>query len=223
MSFQDNLKEIRKTIERVGKHRDVDVSTIRVVAVSKQQPEERILEALESGYRLFAENRVNDAAKIWGGEQGLKARYDGVELHLIGHLQTNKVKEAVALFDMIETLDSVHLAEELAKEMEKQVRRVPLLIQVNTGEEPQKSGIAPKDLDAFVATCRKLDLPVQGLMCLPPEDEPAGLHFTFLKELSERVNLPKLSMGMSGDFEKAVPFKPDYVRIGSALFGARKV
>ena len=167
---------------------------------------------------MFGENKVQEAQTHWAD---LKAGHPDIELHLIGPLQTNKVKDAVALFDCIETLDREKLADALAAEMRKQGRALPCFVQVNTGEEEQKSGVAPRDLPGFLSYCRALELNVTGLMCIPPAGEPAGLHFALLKSLADRHGLKELSMGMSGDFEKAIAAGATYVRIGTALFGER--
>lgn len=193
-------------------------SGVTLVAVSKQQPIERITEMLDAGQRVFGENRVQEAASRW---PDLRQKYAGVELHLIGHLQSNKAADAVALFDVIETLDSDKLARALAAEMQKQDRWPEVYIQVNTGEEAQKDGIAPRDLTGLLATARELGLKVSGLMCIPPQDDLPEMHFALLHKLAARHNLPHLSMGMSGDFETAIRLGATHVRIGSALFGAR--
>jgi len=191
----------------------------RLVAVSKVQPIERIEAALEAGHRLFGENRVQEAAEKW---PALKERFRGVELHLIGPLQTNKVRQAMALFDAIESVDRPKLARKIADVAAETGACPPLFIQVNTGEEPQKAGVPPAELDAFVAQCRdELKLPVRGLMCIPPVDEEPAMHFALLARLAARNALPELSMGMSGDFRTAIAFGATYVRVGSAIFGER--
>ena len=189
---------------------------VTLVAVSKQQPWERVATILETGQAVFGENRVQDAMAAWGN------RREGVELRLIGPLQTNKVKEAVAFFDVIETLDREKLAAALADEMKKQGRAPRLYVQVNTGEEAQKAGVVPAEADAFIASCRDTHgLSLEGLMCIPPADEPPGPHFALLAKIAARNGIPKLSMGMSDDFETAVRFGATSVRVGSALFGPR--
>ncbi|WP_216361275.1 YggS family pyridoxal phosphate-dependent enzyme [Caulobacter mirabilis] len=188
---------------------------VTLVAVSKQQPDEKIDAMLATGQHVFGENRVQEAQGRW------EARRAGVELRLIGPLQTNKVKEAVALFDVIETVDREKLARALADELARTGRRPRLYVQVNTGEEPQKAGVAPAETDAFLALCRELGLTIEGLMCIPPEAEPAGPHFALLARIAARNGLSKLSMGMSADYETAVRFGATSVRVGSALFGAR--
>ncbi len=188
---------------------------VTLVAVSKQQSDEKIDAMLAAGQRVFGENRVQEAMGRW------IPRREGVELRLIGPLQTNKVREAVALFDVIETVDREKLAEALAREMARSETAVRLYVQVNTGLEPQKAGVAPGEVDGFVAYCRDLGLSVEGLMCIPPEHEPADRHFAMLAEIAARNGLHRLSMGMSGDYETAVRQGATSVRVGSALFGAR--
>jgi len=193
-----------------------DPGDVTLVAVSKQQPWEPVAQVLAAGQTIFGENRVQEAQARWAD------RREGVELRLIGPLQTNKAKEAVALFDVIETLDRERLAKVLAQEMASQGRAVRLYVQVNTGEEPQKAGIAPAEADAFIARCREVHgLQIEGLMCIPPADEPPGPHFALLSKIAARNEISGLSMGMSGDYETAVRFGATSVRVGSALFGAR--
>ncbi|HEX5775566.1 MAG TPA: YggS family pyridoxal phosphate-dependent enzyme [Caulobacteraceae bacterium] len=193
-----------------------DPQGVTLVAVSKQQPDERVEAMLAAGQRVFGENRVQEAQARWAH------RRDGVELRLIGPLQTNKAAEAVALFDVIETLDREKLARVLADEMQKAGKAPRVYVQVNTGEEPQKAGVGPPDPDAFIAACRQTyGLTVEGLMCIPPEAEPAGPHFALLAKIAARNGIEKLSMGMSADYETAVRFGATSVRVGSALFGAR--
>ncbi len=195
-------------------------AAVTLVAVSKLQPQEKIAAMLDAGQRVFGENRVQEAAERWAVTG--PNRREGLELRLIGPLQSNKAREAVALFDVIETLDREKLAAALAEAMGKTGRAPRLYVQVNTGEEPQKAGIAPQEADAFIAACRDTyGLSIEGLMCIPPEAEPAGLHFALLAKIAERNGLSRLSMGMSGDFETAVRFGATSVRVGSALFGTR--
>ncbi|MGE5151002.1 MAG: YggS family pyridoxal phosphate-dependent enzyme, partial [Rhodospirillaceae bacterium] len=192
---------------------------VTLVAVSKTHGPERVRELLAAGHRIFGENRVQEAQEKF---PALKAEYPDLELHLIGPLQTNKARDAVALFDVIQSVDRERLAGTLAKEMERTGKRPPCFIQVNTGEEEQKAGILPADLDAFVASCRDVHkLPVVGLMCIPPVDEEPALHFALLRKMAERNGLTKVSMGMSADYETAVRLGATHVRVGSALFGAR--
>ncbi len=219
MSVSENLKTIRDNIEKTARKWGRIGNDINLVAVSKTQPPEKIREALDSGHRLFGENRVQEAIAHW---REIKPLYPDLKLHLIGPLQTNKVKEAVSLFDMIETLDREKLAHALAAEKQKQGRNIPCLIQVNTGAEDQKVGIAPENLSQFLKFCREdCRLDIRGLMCIPPVDEPAALHFALLKKLAEENGVKDLSMGMSADYEKAIPLGATYIRIGTALFGPR--
>ena len=190
----------------------------RLIAVSKVQPDERVRAVLDHGHRLFGENRVQEAAGKW---PAFREDYDKIELHLIGPLQSNKARQAFDLFDAIHTLDRIKLARRFA-DLAQELGRCPdLMIQVNTGAEPQKAGILPRDADAFIAEARALDLPVKGLMCIPPVEEEASLHFALLARIAARNGLAELSMGMSADFEKAISFGATYVRIGSAIFGDR--
>ena len=193
-----------------------DPAGVTLVAASKLQPDERIEAMLAAGQRVFGENRVQETQTRWA------TRREGVELRLIGPLQTNKAREAVVLFDVIETLDREKLARVLAEEIARAGKAPRLYVQVNTGEEPQKAGVAPQDADAFIALCRETyGLTIEGLMCIPPEAEPAGPHFALLAKIAARNGLTKLSMGMSADYETAVRFGATSVRVGSALFGAR--
>lgn len=195
--------------------------TVTLTAVCKQQPDERVEAMLATGQRVFGENRVQEAHGRWLPRRG---RYQDLQLRLIGPLQSNKAAEAVALFDVIESLDREKLAAAVADAVQKQGRAPDILVQVNTGEEPQKSGIAPGEVDAFIAAARSTyDLPVSGLMCIPPVDEAPAMHFALLAKIAARNGLATLSMGMSDDFETAVRFGATHVRIGSALFGARPV
>jgi len=215
----DRLAEVRRTIAESCAAAGRDSGSVTLVAVSKTHGVEAIAEALSAGQRVFGENRVQEAKAKF---PELKARHPDLELHLIGPLQTNKVKDAVALFDVIETVDRPRLAEALAAEMAKTGRRPRCLIEVNTGEEPQKAGILPADVDAFVADCRdRLGLPVAGLMCIPPVDEEPAMHFALLADMARRAGLPDISMGMSGDYETAIRFGATHVRVGTAIFGAR--
>ena len=196
------------------------VAPVTLVAVSKRQPDDKIDAALAAGQRIFGENRVQEASQRWTSR---RMAYSDLTLHLIGPLQTNKVAEAVALFDVIEVVDREKLARALAKEMTRQNRFLPCYIQVNTGEEPQKSGILPDQLEGFTQFCRdQLALPIIGLMCIPPVDEEAAMHFALLNRMAKRLNVPKLSMGMSGDYIEAIGFGATSVRVGSAIFGTRE-
>lgn len=223
--IEQNLAAIHSRIKKScvrsafsGDQKVRDFKDINLVAVSKKQPIDRVREILYAGHRLYGENRVQDAIETW---TPLKPDYPDVKIHLIGPLQTNKVSDAVALFDVIETVDRPKLVTALATEMKKQDRNLPCFIQVNTGIEPQKAGVIPSELPALLAFAKEKGLNIIGLMCIPPVDEPSALHFAFLKELAERNNLKELSMGMSDDFEKAIPLGATYVRIGTALFGSR--
>jgi hypothetical protein len=189
-----------------------------LVAVTKTQPEAAIADILATGQRVFGENRVQEAEARWAGRRGA---YPDLELHLIGPLQTNKAEDAVRLFDVIETLDRPKLADALVKAMAKVGRALPVLIQVNTGEEPQKAGVAPSDVQELLQYARDKGLEVQGLMCIPPVDEPAGPHFALLADLAKSLGLNVLSMGMSSDYVTAARFGSTHVRVGSALFGPR--
>ncbi|WP_197916723.1 YggS family pyridoxal phosphate-dependent enzyme [Thiosulfatihalobacter marinus] len=189
-----------------------------LIAVSKRQPDARVVDVLEQGHRVFGENQVKEAAGKW---PDFRARFDGVELHLLGPLQTNKARQSMGLFDAIHSLDRPRLANMLARLAQELGHCPQLFIQVNTGEEPQKSGVLPDDADGFVAECRALDLPIAGLMCIPPVEEEPSLHFALLGKIAARNGLEGLSMGMSGDFERAVALGATHVRVGSAIFGAR--
>ena len=218
-SVADRLSDVRSAIAKAAEAASRPPSDITLVAVSKAQPEERVLAALTEGQRVFGENYVQPALSRW---PTLKASYPDVQLHMIGPIQTNKARDVVGLFDVIETVDREKLAKALAKEMTAQGRRPACLVQVNTGEEPQKAGIWPGDVDAFVGLCRgELDLPVQGLMCIPPVDDEPSMHFALLAKIARRNGLSVLSMGMSADFEVGVQFGATHVRVGSAIFGAR--
>ena len=213
------LKSIEAQIAASALEAGRVVSDVTLIAVSKTFPVEAIVPVLEAGHREFGENRVQEAAAKW---PALRDRFPGARLHLIGALQSNKAREAVELFDVIHTLDRDSLAVALQREIARSGKRPELFVQVNTGLEPQKSGIAPAETAAFVARCRDaLGLPVVGLMCLPPEDEEPSVHFALLARLAKECGLPRLSMGMSGDFQTAISFGATHVRVGSAIFGAR--
>jgi pyridoxal phosphate enzyme (YggS family) len=214
-----HLAEVRDRIAEAARAAGRNPADITLVAVSKTHGADRVREVLEAGHRVFGENRVQEAQEKF---PALKAAYPNIELHLIGPLQTNKARDAVALFDVIQSVDRERLAVTLAKEMERAGKRPVCFIQVNTGEEPQKAGILPAELDAFVATCRDTHkLPVVGLMCIPPVDEEPALHFALLAKMAARNGLAKVSMGMSADYETAVRLGATHVRVGSALFGVR--
>ena len=213
-----NLATVRAQIAAAAKDAGRDAEDVALVAVSKIHPAAAVEAALAAGQTLFGENRVQEAQ---GKFPALKAAHPDLKLHLIGPLQTNKVKDALQLFDVIETVDRPKLAKAIAKESEKLGVAPPCYIQVNTGEEPQKAGVVPKEADAFIAECKDLGLTVAGLMCIPPVDEEPSLHFALLREIAQRNGLTGLSMGMSGDYETAVRFGATLVRVGTGIFGAR--
>lgn len=214
MALDDILGRIGKAEAAAGRPQ----GSVTLIAVSKVQPLDRVEAVLGQGHRVFGENYVQEAAAKW---PPLRERFGPVELHMIGPLQGNKAKPAMDLFDAIHTLDRPSLAEKLARLAEARGACPELFVQVNTGEEPQKAGILPGETDAFIAHCRKLGLPLAGLMCIPPEGEPSRPHFAMLRGMAERNGLPGLSMGMSADFEDAIAEGATHVRIGSAIFGAR--
>ena len=213
------LQSVRGAIARAARDFGRDPAATTLVAVSKTFPPEAIEPILAAGQRVFGENYVQEAKAKW---EPLRERYPDVELHLIGPLQSNKARDAVRLFDVIHTLDRESLAKELGKEIAKAERPPRLLVQVNTGEEPQKGGVMPTEADAFVAACReRFGLAIEGLMCIPPADEPPSPHFALLNKIAARNGLKTLSMGMSADFEAAIQLGATHVRIGSAIFGER--
>jgi pyridoxal phosphate enzyme (YggS family) len=218
MSIPENLNAILARIASARKAALHPAPDTRLVAVSKTVDESGIRQALTAGQRLFGENRVQEAESKF---PQLKRDYPDLELHLIGPLQTNKVKEAAALFDCIQTLDRIRLADALAAARDKSGQCPKLFVQVNTGEEEQKAGVLPADTAALIAHARKLELPVTGLMCIPPADQEPTPHFAFLAKLARDNGLDQLSMGMSGDFEMAIRFGATHVRVGTAIFGAR--
>jgi len=208
-------QEIALAVEAAGR----DPDSVKLVAVTKTVPAQVIEETIEAGQRCFGENRVQEADAKWAA---LKERHPGIELHLIGPLQSNKVREAVDLFDVIETVDRPKLARALAEGMARADKHPRLFVQVNTGEEPQKAGVLPGEAESFVALCRDtFGLTVDGLMCIPPLDEEPAMHFALLAKLAERIGVKELSMGMSGDFARAIAFGATQVRVGTAIFGAR--
>ena len=214
-----NLREVRGLIARAAADCGRDPADVRLVCVTKTVPPERIRPVIAAGERIFGENRVQEAHGKW---PALKADHPGLQLHLIGPLQTNKAREAVALFDVIETLDRPSLAKVLAQEIQRAGRTPKLFVQVNTGAEPQKAGVLPQDADAFIAQCRsEYGLEPVGLMCIPPIGEQASPHFALLNKIAARNGLTELSMGMSADYELAIQLGATYVRIGSAIFGER--
>ncbi|NRG16834.1 YggS family pyridoxal phosphate-dependent enzyme [Rhizobiales bacterium] len=215
----DRLSEIWARIAAAEKEAHRTPGSVELVAVSKTFGTEDIRPVIEAGQNVFGENRVQEAQKKW---PALKADYPDVELHLIGPLQSNKAKDAVELFDAIHSIDREKIARAVKDEMDKQGKRLRLFVQVNTGEEPQKAGVAPGEVDDFVKFCRNdLGLAIEGLMAIPPFDEAPGPHFALLQKIADRNGLLGLSMGMSGDFETAISFGATHVRVGSAIFGAR--
>lgn len=219
MSVIDQYRNVAAAIAEAEGKASRPAGAVTLVAVSKTYDADAIRPVLEAGQRVFGENRVQEAMGKW---PALREAFPGIELHLIGPLQSNKAAEAVATFDVIETVDREKIAAALAGEMTKQGRRLAAYVQVNTGEEPQKAGIAPREAVAFVERCRSVHgLDVVGLMCIPPADENPGPHFALLETLAKEAGVAKLSMGMSGDYETAVAFGATSVRVGSAIFGAR--
>ena len=219
VDIRQNLRAVKARIDEAAYAAGRDPGTVALVAISKTHGVDRIAAAIATGHRLFGENRVQESEAKWPAL--LEGAWD-VRLHLVGPLQSNKVKRAVQLFHGIQTLDRPKLARALAREFDAQGRQVECFIQINIGEEPQKAGILPSEADGFIAECRNvMNLPIAGLMCIPPADEEAGLHFGLLAEMAARNGLNRISMGMSGDFETAVRFGATHVRIGSAIFGKR--
>ncbi len=215
MSLTDIQERIAVAEAKAGRA----AGSVKLIAVSKVQPDARVAAVLEQGQRLFGENRVQEAAGKW---PAFREQFDGVQVHLIGPLQSNKVNQALGLFEAIHTLDREKLAKKLAGAVQARGDCPELFIQVNTGEEPQKAGVLPADVDAFVKTCREVyDLPISGLMAIPPVDEEPSLHFALLAKMAKRNGLANLSMGMSGDFERAIALGATHVRVGSAIFGER--
>ncbi len=214
-----NLSGVMNDVAAAAADAGRAVADVTLVAISKIHDGAQITPALEAGHRVFGENRVQEAAAKW---PDLKQRFPGIELHLVGPLQTNKVRQAVALFDVIETVDRPKLARALAREMAESGRVLPCYIEINTGEEPQKAGIMPAQADDFIALCRdELGLAVAGLMCIPPFDEEPSLHFALLADMARCHGLDGLSMGMSADFETAIRLGATHVRVGTAIFGQR--
>ena len=217
--ISEALATLRTRIAEVARSAGRDPAAVTLVAVSKTQSAERVTAALEAGQRVFGENRVREAAAKW---PALRLARPRLELHLIGPLQTNKVRDAVALFDVIETVDRPKLAQALTAEMTRSGRRPACYVQINTGEEPQKAGVTPTAADDFIRFCRsELDLPVVGLMCIPRADEEPSLHFALLAEIARRHGIGNLSMGMSADYEIAIKLGATHVRIGTSIFGER--
>ena len=213
-----SLSDIKTRIEAAAARHGRNPADITLIAVSKVQPLDRVEAVLEAGHRIFGENRVQEAQGKW---PGFRERFDGIELHLIGPLQTNKARAAMELFDVIHTVDRVKLAHTIARIAEETGHCPDVFVQVNTGDEGQKAGCSIDEADALVAECRALGLPLKGLMCIPPVDEAPSLHFALLAKIAKRNGLTNLSMGMSGDFEEAIAQGATHVRVGSAIFGAR--
>jgi PLP dependent protein len=213
-----SLAEIKTRIKKAEALANRTTGSTHLIAVSKVQPNVRVQAVLEQGHRLFGENKVQEASGKW---PAFKEQFADVNVHLIGPLQTNKVKTAVALFDAIHTVDRPKLAKKLASEIQTQGKSPEMFIQVNTGEEPQKAGVLPADADAFIQECRTLDLPVIGLMAIPPVNEEPSLHFALLRKIALRNGVEGLSMGMSSDFERAIALGATHIRVGSAIFGER--
>ena len=213
-----SLSEIKSRVAAAEAAAGRAPGSVELIAVSKVQPNERVEAVLQAGQRGFGEDRVQEAAGKW---PAFREQFPGVDLHLIGPLQTNKARQAMELVDVIHSIDRPKLAQAIARLAQELGHCPRLFIQVNTGEEEQKAGILPAEADAFIAECRGLDLPVEGLMCIPPVEEEASLHFALLAKIAARNGLSGLSMGMSGDFEKAIAFGATHVRVGSAIFGER--
>ena len=213
-----SLAEIQSRISAAEVEHGRPEGQVKLIAVSKVQPNARVEKVLMQGQRIFGENRVQEAAGKW---PEFRATFQGIDLHLIGPLQTNKARQAIELFDAIHSLDRPKLAKTLARLAQEMGRCPDLFVQINTGKEEQKAGIMPEEADGFIAECRSMDLPVQGVMCIPPVDETPALHFALLAKIAQRNGLSGLSMGMSADFDMAIGFGATHVRVGSAIFGAR--
>jgi PLP dependent protein len=219
MTSTEGLERVRAEIVRACRDAGRDPATVTLVAVSKTFGAEAIEPVIAAGQRVFGENRVQEAKAKW---PPLTARHNGLELHLVGSLQSNKAREAVALFDAIHSVDRVSLAEALGKEIVRQQRKPLLFVEVNTGEEPQKGGVLPTEADAFLVACReRYGLTISGLMCIPPLDEPSAPHFALTAKIARRNGLSQLSMGMTSDFPTAVALGATHVRVGTAIFGVR--
>lgn len=212
------LIDIQQRVEKAAVLAGRDPKTVHLIAVSKVQPNARVEEVLRLGHRVFGENRVQEAAHKW---PAFKETYENVELHLIGPMQSNKVRQAMELFDVIHTVDRPKIAQAIARIKGETGTCPRLYIQVNTGAEPQKAGVLPDDADAFIHMCRDLGLSIEGLMCIPPSDQDPASHFALLAQIAKRNDVAEVSMGMSGDFETAIAQGATYVRVGSAIFGAR--
>jgi hypothetical protein len=219
VTIRSRLAEVQARIAAAAQAAKREPASVHLLAVTKTFGSDDITPVLDAGHRMFGENRVQEAKAKW---PSLRERYPGIQLHLIGPLQSNKAREAVALFDAIHSIDRPRIAEAVAEEMSKQGRRLQLFIQVNTGEEPQKAGVVPKEMAALLSLCHEtLKLDIAGLMCIPPLEEEPGVHFAFLAKLARELGLTQLSMGMSADFETAIAFGATHVRVGSQIFGTR--
>ena len=212
------LDIIESKIKKAEKSSGRAIGSTQLIAVSKVQPNERVLNVLKQGHQIFGENKVQETQGKW---PDFRENFSNVKVHLIGPLQSNKVKQAIELFDAIHTLDRLKLAQKLSNEIQSQGKAPEMFIQINTGEEEQKSGISPKDADQFIADCLSLDLPIKGLMVIPPINEEPSLHFGLLRKIAHRNGLEGLSMGMSSDFESAIAMGATHIRVGSAIFGKR--
>jgi len=213
-----SLSEIKARVAKACVAAGRAPESVTLIAVSKVQPNERVAAVLDEGHRVFGENRVQEAAGKW---PAFRERYDGISLHLLGPLQTNKARQAMELFQVIHSVDRPKVAQTIARLAQEMGHCPEIFLQINTGEEAQKAGVMPADADAFVAEARALDLPVRGLMCIPPVEEEPSLHFALLAKMAERNGLTGLSMGMSGDFESAIALGATHIRVGSAIFGER--
>ena len=213
-----SLSEIKSRIRETEAKFSRSIGSTKLIAVSKVQPNYRVESVLQEGHRIFGENRVQEAQNKW---PRFKEQYENVELHIIGPLQTNKTRAAMKLADSIHTLDRIKLAKSIARIAQEMGKCPNLFIQVNTGNEEQKAGVLPQEVELFVKECLTMDLPVRGLMCIPPVNDEASLHFALLKKISDNCGLKQISMGMSGDFEKAISFGATHIRVGSAIFGER--
>jgi PLP dependent protein len=213
-----SLSEIKARVAKACLDAGRAAESVTLIAVSKVQPNERVAAVLDEGHRIFGENRVQEAAGKW---PAFRERYDGIELHLLGPLQTNKARQAMELFQVIHSVDRSRVAQAIARLAQEMGHCPEVFLQINTGEEPQKAGVMPAEADAFVAEARALDLPVRGLMCIPPVEEEPSLHFALLAKIAARNGLSGLSMGMSGDFESAIALGATHIRVGSAIFGER--
>ena len=212
------LNVIKSKIERAEKSAGIDIGSTQLLAVSKVQPNERVSSVLKQGHKIFGENKVQEAQSKW---PTFRKNFSNVKVHLIGPLQSNKVKQAVELFDAIHTVDRLKLAQKLSNEVQAQGKAPEMFIQINTGEEEQKSGVIPSKADQFISDCISLDLPIKGLMVIPPIHEEPSLHFALLRKIAHRNGLTGLSMGMSSDFESAISMGATHIQVGSAIFGER--